>query len=124
MLLKEEYTALNIVDTRLMYTSLATHQINDANAIPALHDREKRNKCRDYPAPSEHYSNAQWSHLVPVNQRLAADSIVPARRQVREQPSSKETSRSSKNKTEKHFLQLVSPAFQNREKNESIAYFH
>lgn len=62
---------------------LATHQINDANAIPALHDREERNKCRDYPAPSKHYSNAQWSHLVPVNQRLATDSIVPARRKVR-----------------------------------------
>lgn len=97
-------------------TPFATHQINDANAIPALHDRKERNKCWDYPAPSKHYSNAQWSHLVPVNQRLAADSIVPARRKAREQPSSKETSKSSKNKTVKHFLQLVSPAFPNREK--------
>lgn len=104
-------------------TSLATHQINDANAIPALHDREERNKRRDYPAPSEHYSNAQWSHLVPVNQRLAADSIVPARRKVRAQPSLKETSRSSKNTTVKHFLQLVSP-FKIEKKKESIAYFH
>lgn len=53
------------------------NQINDANAIPALHDREERNKCRDYPAASKHYSNTQWSHLVPVHQWLATDSVVP-----------------------------------------------
>lgn len=59
---------------------LDTHQINYANVIPALHNREKRDKHGDDPAASQHQRNAQRGHLVPIDQRLAADGIIPGER--------------------------------------------
>lgn len=54
-----------------------THQINYSNVIPALHYWEKRDEHGDNPAASQHQRDTQRGHLIPVNQRLAADGIVP-----------------------------------------------
>lgn len=50
----------------------------DADAVPALHDGQEGDEGGDDPAAPNHQSHSHRSHLVPVDQRLAADRVVPA----------------------------------------------
>lgn len=55
----------------------------DADAVPALHDGQERDEGGNHPAAPDHQSHSHGRHLVPVDQRLAADSVVPAEQQQR-----------------------------------------
>ncbi len=50
----------------------------DANAVPALHDGQERDEGGNNPAAADHQSDSHGRHFVPVDQRLAADRVVPA----------------------------------------------
>lgn len=50
----------------------------DADAVPALHDGKERDEGGNNPAAANHQSHSHRGHFVPVDQRLAADSVVPA----------------------------------------------
>lgn len=50
----------------------------NADAVPAQHDGQEGDKGGDDPASAHHYSHSHGRHLVPINQRLAADGVVPA----------------------------------------------
>lgn len=52
----------------------------DANAVPTLHDGQERDEGGNDPTAADHQSHSHGRHLVPVDQRLAADRVVPADR--------------------------------------------
>ena len=54
-----------------------THQVVDADAVPALHDGQEGDDGGNHPAAPDHQGHSHRGHLVPVDQRLAADSVVP-----------------------------------------------
>lgn len=66
-----------------MHTHCSTHQVVDADAVPALHDGQERDEGGNNPAPADHQSHSHGRHFVPVDERLAADSVVPADKTIR-----------------------------------------
>lgn len=56
----------------------STYKVVDADAVPALHYRQERDEGRNNPTAADHQSHSHGRHFVPVDQRLAADSVVPA----------------------------------------------
>lgn len=54
-----------------------TYNVLNADGIPALHDGQEGDKGGDEPATAQHGRHSHWGHLVSVDQRLAANSIVP-----------------------------------------------
>lgn len=50
----------------------------DADAVPALHDGQEGDEGGNHPAAANHQSNSHRCHFIPVDQRLAADGVVPA----------------------------------------------
>lgn len=54
-----------------------THYVLNADGIPALHDGQKGDEGGDEPAPAQHCRHSHWGHLMSVDQRLAANGVVP-----------------------------------------------
>lgn len=50
----------------------------NADAVPALHDGQEGDEGGDDPAAADHHSHSHGRHLVPVDQGLTADGVVPA----------------------------------------------
>lgn len=55
-----------------------TYNVLNANGVPALHDGKEGDERGDEPAAAEHRCHSHWGHLMSVDQRLAADGIIPA----------------------------------------------
>lgn len=53
------------------------HQVVNADAVPALHDRQERDEGGYDPAAANHQSHSHGCHLVAVDQGLTADGVVP-----------------------------------------------
>lgn len=60
------------------FSVLRTHHVVDADAVPALHDGQEGDEGGDDPAAADHHGHSHGRHLVAVDQRLAADGVVPA----------------------------------------------
>lgn len=60
-----------------------TYNVFNANGIPALHDGKERDERGDEPAAAEHRCHSHRGHLMSVDQRLAADGIIPAHTHTR-----------------------------------------
>lgn len=54
------------------------HQVVNADAVPALHDGQEGDEGGNDPAAADHQSHSHRCHLVPVDQGLTADGVVPA----------------------------------------------
>lgn len=50
----------------------------DADAVPALHDGQEGDEGGDDPTSADHQSHSHGRHFVTIDQRLAADGVVPA----------------------------------------------
>lgn len=61
-----------------------THQVVDADAVPAQHDGQEGDEGGNNPTAAHHQSHSHGRHFVLVDQRLAADSVVPAHRRQEE----------------------------------------
>lgn len=61
----------------------------DADAVPALHDGQEGDERGDNPAPADHQSHSHGRHFVLVDQRLAADSVIPADKRYQRDDQSK-----------------------------------
>lgn len=55
-----------------------TYDVLDADGVPALHDGKKGDEGGNEPAAAEHRCYSHRGHLVSVDQRLAADGVIPA----------------------------------------------
>lgn len=58
-------------------TAALTHYVLNADGIPALHDGQEGDEGGDEPATAQHGRHSHRGHLVSIDQRLAANSIVP-----------------------------------------------
>lgn len=56
---------------------MLTHYVLNADGIPALHDGQEGDESGDEPATAQHGRNSHRGHLVSVDQRLAANGVVP-----------------------------------------------
>lgn len=59
-------------------TAALTHDVLDADGVPALHDGQEGDEGGNDPAAANHQSHSHGRHLVAVDQGLTADGVVPA----------------------------------------------